>query len=281
MPRCFVIMPISTPIESVSDYGDDPDHFAHVLCYLFKPALERAGYDMVPPFVSNSQIIQAEIIRNIETADLVLCDISEWNANVFFELGIRVALDRPVALVKDSKTPAIPFDNALVSCHTYDSTITPWCLDAEIEKLAEFVQAAGAQERNALWQYFGITQRASIPAAGDPVHEKLDLILSSLAQWAEAKFYTTEIAALPRRERSTILLTPQELQIALIVADGATNVHASAQLRLSAKTIEFHLSNIYRKLGIRSRAQLARWVLDTSPPSGGSEACDEEPLTAR
>ncbi|GAA3340481.1 LuxR family transcriptional regulator [Amorphoplanes nipponensis] len=52
-------------------------------------------------------------------------------------------------------------------------------------------------------------------------------------------------------------LTPQELQVALVVARGATNHEAAATLFLSQKTIEYHLSNIYRKTHIRSRAQLA------------------------
>jgi DNA-binding CsgD family transcriptional regulator len=53
-------------------------------------------------------------------------------------------------------------------------------------------------------------------------------------------------------------LTPQELQVAALVADGATNREAAASLFLSGKTIEFHLRNVYRKLGIRSRTELAR-----------------------
>lgn len=56
--------------------------------------------------------------------------------------------------------------------------------------------------------------------------------------------------ALPR-------LTPQELQVALVVARGATNHEAAATLFLSQKTIEYHLSNIYRKTNIRSRTDLA------------------------
>ena len=50
-------------------------------------------------------------------------------------------------------------------------------------------------------------------------------------------------------------LTPQELQIALTVARGATNREAGAALFLSPKTIEFHLGRVYRKLGLRSRAE--------------------------
>jgi DNA-binding CsgD family transcriptional regulator len=52
-------------------------------------------------------------------------------------------------------------------------------------------------------------------------------------------------------------LTPQELQVALTVAKGATNREAGAALFLSPKTIEAHLGRVYRKLNIRSRTELA------------------------
>jgi len=52
-------------------------------------------------------------------------------------------------------------------------------------------------------------------------------------------------------------LWPHELQIALQVAGGATNAEAAAALFVTRKTIEFHLRNVYRKLGIRSRTELA------------------------
>ncbi|HET7556192.1 MAG TPA: LuxR family transcriptional regulator [Gaiellaceae bacterium] len=58
-------------------------------------------------------------------------------------------------------------------------------------------------------------------------------------------------------------LTPQELQVALAVADGLTNKEVAARLFLSPKTIEFHLTRAYRKLGVRSRAELTR-VLERS-----------------
>jgi DNA-binding CsgD family transcriptional regulator len=53
-------------------------------------------------------------------------------------------------------------------------------------------------------------------------------------------------------------LTPQELQVALVVADGVTNREAAARLFLSPKTIEVHLSRAYRKLGVRTRTELSR-----------------------
>jgi ATP/maltotriose-dependent transcriptional regulator MalT len=63
---------------------------------------------------------------------------------------------------------------------------------------------------------------------------------------------------LRRREASASdELTPQELQVALLVARGATNREAGAALFLSPKTIEAHLGRAYRKLNVRSRTELA------------------------
>ncbi|MDP8957417.1 MAG: AAA family ATPase [Actinomycetota bacterium] len=63
--------------------------------------------------------------------------------------------------------------------------------------------------------------------------------------------------AVRRQPRGSRELTPQELRVALVIAKGASNREAAAALFLSAKTIEFHLANIYRKLGLRSRTELA------------------------
>jgi DNA-binding CsgD family transcriptional regulator len=61
-----------------------------------------------------------------------------------------------------------------------------------------------------------------------------------------------------RAEPAAEQLTPHELQIAVLVAHGMTNREVAAALFLSPKTIEYHLGQIYRKLDVRGRAQLAR-----------------------
>ncbi|HEY2601982.1 MAG TPA: AAA family ATPase [Thermoleophilaceae bacterium] len=61
-----------------------------------------------------------------------------------------------------------------------------------------------------------------------------------------------------RRDPSTLDdLTPQELQIAVLLSEGRTTRQTAAALFLSPKTIEYHLRNVYRKLGISSREELA------------------------
>jgi DNA-binding CsgD family transcriptional regulator len=53
-------------------------------------------------------------------------------------------------------------------------------------------------------------------------------------------------------------LTPAEQRVARLTASGKTNAEVAAALFVSPKTVEFHLAGVYRKLGIRSRAELGR-----------------------
>jgi ATP/maltotriose-dependent transcriptional regulator MalT len=59
-------------------------------------------------------------------------------------------------------------------------------------------------------------------------------------------------------------LTPHQLQIATMVAEGTTNKTIANSLFLSPRTIEFHLGHIYRKLDVSNRTQLARVLLNSS-----------------
>src|SRR5277367_101229 len=55
-------------------------------------------------------------------------------------------------------------------------------------------------------------------------------------------------------------LTPQELQVALLLTSGKTTRETAAALFLSPKTVEYHLRHVYQRLEIHSREELAQWL---------------------
>ncbi|MDX8152653.1 LuxR family transcriptional regulator [Patulibacter brassicae] len=71
-----------------------------------------------------------------------------------------------------------------------------------------------------------------------------------------------------RRSGPADELSPHELRISLLVADGRTNPEIAAELFVSRKTVEHHLSQIYRKLGLRSRTELARALVEPGARGG-------------
>jgi DNA-binding CsgD family transcriptional regulator len=76
-----------------------------------------------------------------------------------------------------------------------------------------------------------------------------------------------------RERKASDELTLQELQVALKVAEGATNREVASALFLSPKTVEAHLSHIYGKLGLRSRTELAhRFAREGAPALAGVRA---------
>lgn len=178
MDECFVIMPISTPKHLVDTYGD-PEHFLDVYEDLFKPAIEQAELTPVQPVAKGSVLIQADIIERIEKAPLVLCDMSILNPNVFFELGIRTALNKPVCMVKDNETPVVPFDNNMINHHTYRCKLTAKELKTEIPNLTKHIRESikTSNGGNVMWKYFGLSTAARPAEVAEGDDAKIDYLI--------------------------------------------------------------------------------------------------------
>ena len=65
-------------------------------------------------------------------------------------------------------------------------------------------------------------------------------------------------------------LTPAETKVATVVASGYTNEETADQLGIASKTVESHLRVIFRKLGVRSRTELALRFHGLEPRSKGN-----------
>jgi len=81
---------------------------------ILEDAIEDAGFK--PNMVSDADdvgVIHRRIVQNIYENPIVVCDVSGRNANVMFELGMRLAFDRPAIIVKDDKSP-YSFDTGLI-----------------------------------------------------------------------------------------------------------------------------------------------------------------------
>lgn len=114
--KCFVIMPIS-------DQGDySVGHFTKVYEQIIKPSVEEAGYEAYRVDENNicNSIIN-KIFSAIQECPMAVCDLSNRNPNVLYELGLRQAYDKPVVLIQDDKTDKI-FDVSGISTVFYRST---------------------------------------------------------------------------------------------------------------------------------------------------------------
>lgn len=106
-PTCGIIMPISL-ID-----GCAPEHWADVLGIIKEVCNSN---EFTPNLVSDADdigVIHNRIIENIYSSDIVICDVSCKNANVMFELGMRLAFDKPTIIIKDDLT-GYSFDTSLI-----------------------------------------------------------------------------------------------------------------------------------------------------------------------
>ena len=85
------------------------------------------------------------------------------------------------------------------------------------------------------------------------------------ALWADQT--RAELARIGGRAPSSLALTPTENKVAALVALGGTNREVADALFVSVHTVEANLKRIYRKLGVRSRTELASKF--PSDPTGG------------
>jgi DNA-binding CsgD family transcriptional regulator len=162
---------------------------------------------------------------------------------------------------------------------------TPWALGLLARSRALLTDSPEAEKY--FQEAIGLLQQTSV--ATDVGHTRLlygewlrreRRHIDARTQLRQAHDYFAEIGAMGFAERARVELratgeharkrsvetsddlTPQEAQIARLVGQGASNREISSQLFISPRTVEYHLHKVFRKLGVKSRTQLARSVLE-------------------
>lgn len=134
--RCFVIMPFSERLSN-----RPRGFFEEVFDSLIKPAAEAAGFDVLTANKDGSDVIQSTIINELIDADLVVADLTDHNPNVLFELGVRMAQEKPVAIIKTSDTGSIFDVDNLLRVFEYSSNMWPSTLKTDLPRLEGHVRA--------------------------------------------------------------------------------------------------------------------------------------------
>jgi len=156
-PICFVIMPF---VEKTDDNA--PGFFYEVFASLFKPAIEAAGFEARTAKRQGSDVIQATIVNDLLDAHLVLCDLTEHNPNVLFELGLRMAEEKPIAIVKATGTNPIFDVDHLLRVESYNPNLWPSTVEKDVPKLTAHIQEAWATRESGR-SYMSILRQVAAP----------------------------------------------------------------------------------------------------------------------
>lgn len=132
----FVAMPFS---ERTSNYPKG--YFDEVLKHLITPAAVQAKFNARTAKKAGSEVIQSTIVNDLDSADLVIVDLTEHNPNVLFELGMRIAFNKPVCLIRATGTAPIFDIDHMLRVYDYDSCLWSSTLEIDIPALTEHISA--------------------------------------------------------------------------------------------------------------------------------------------
>jgi hypothetical protein len=150
-PPCGLVMPIS------SMDGYPASHWKGVQLIITQ-SLEADFNVQLVSIADDVGIIQARIVQNLYNSSIVVCDISGKNPNVMLELGMRLAFDKAVIIIKDEVTTN-PFDTSPIEYLEYPRDLNYHSIVEFKQKLADKAKATYTSSLevgySAFLKYFG------------------------------------------------------------------------------------------------------------------------------
>lgn len=174
---CGLIMPISA-IE-----GCSAEHWLEVKSIVVDSVESISDYDFSVKLVSDQDdagVIQKRIVQNVYNSDIVICDVSCKNPNVMFELGMRLAFDKPTIIIKDDATD-YSFDTGVIEHLNYPRDLRFAKMVAFKKSLADKVSATykafQADASHSFLSSFGTFKVAALKQTeGTPDQVMLDML---------------------------------------------------------------------------------------------------------
>lgn len=116
MKKCFVVSPIGDDGSEIRNNADK------LFKYIIKPVCDTCDFEAIRvDHLNDANSITQTIIEHLDTADLVIADISGHNPNVFYEIGFRTRTKKPIIHLK-TKAEKLPFDINTIRTFEYDLT---------------------------------------------------------------------------------------------------------------------------------------------------------------
>ena len=163
---------------------------------------------------------------------------------------------QPWALARAARARGLLVDDSQIddvfSCALEAHRLTPDLFEAARTNLAYGSRLRRARQRVKAREHLQVAINSFDGLGAEP-----------WAELARRELAATGATARKRDGSTRNQLTPQELQIALLLASGNTTKQAAASLFLSPKTVEYHLRSVYRKLGCNTRDGLSSLLRPT------------------
>jgi hypothetical protein len=171
------------PISAMDGYP--ASHWSDVR-KIIDQAIVAAGFE--PKLISRADdvsLIHKTIVRNLYDSPIVVCDVSGKNASVMFELGLRLAFDKPTIILKDDET-AYSFDASLVELIGYPKDLRFAQIVTFQSELAQKIgsthaNATGDPSYSAFLKHFGAFIVAKLDNTEVPAQESIVAELARLS----------------------------------------------------------------------------------------------------
>ena len=242
---CGLIMPIS------SIDGCGPEHWLEVKAIISEAISSIAEYKFKVSLVSDQDdvgVIQKRIVQNVYNSDIVVCDVSCKNPNVMFELGMRLAFDKPIVLIKDDKTD-YSFDTGVIEHVNYPRDLRFSKINAFKALLADKVSSTykiyTKSNENSFLSSFGTFKVAAIKQTeGTPDQLMMDMLQEISMEVSSLRKSSSSFVKRTRgltSERNKLLT---DALISYIAQNPKTKVHEEIGRVELYDALESHASNL-------------------------------------